>query len=170
MKQLMGFVMLQLAAALFAYKRITEAKHQTDALRSYREMLEHLRGLLESDGSPMPALLETLLKCCCGEAEQFVSSLNAEMDHLGQLPFRELWRRALSENAPALEEEAKQELDALGSVLGRYDLKTQMDSIDACRRILRQRLEERQNMQMQDTRVTLGLSLSASLLLGILLI
>ena len=92
------------------------------------------------------------------------------MDHLGQLSFQSLWRQALSESTSDLNEEAKQELDALGSVLGRYDLNTQMDSIDACRRILRQRLEERQNMQMQDTRVTLGLSLSASLLLGILLI
>ena len=170
MKQLMGFVMLQLAAALFAYKRVTEARHQTDALRSFGEMLDHLRGLLESDGSPMPALLEALLQNCSGEAECFICTLSASMDYLGQLSFQSLWRQALSESTSDLNEEAKQELDALGSVLGRYDLKTQMDSIDACRRILRQRLEERQNMQMQDTRVTLGLSLSASLLLGILLI
>ena len=170
MTRLMGFVLLQLAAALFARGRIAEAAARTEALRSYSDMLEQLRGLLESDGSPMPALLETLSRRCTGQASAFVRSLSAAMDQLGERSFQELWQWALDGNADALDEDARRRLESLGGVLGRYDPATQLEALDTCRLHLRQRLDKRQSAQAQETHLILGLSFSASLLLGIYLI
>ncbi len=170
MTRLAGFLLLQLAAAMFAGKRVADKRSRTEALYSYCDMLGQLRGLLESDGSPMPALLQTLSKRCTGEASAFVGALNIAMTGLGQMSFQEIWRRVLAENDGLLDEEAGKTLEALGGVLGRYDLATELDALDQCRGQLRQRLENMQNAQTQDTRVTWGVALSASLLLGILLI
>ena len=170
MTRIMGFVLLQLAAALFARGRIADAAARTEALRSYSDMLEQLRGLLESDGSPMPVLLETLSRRCTGHARAFVRSLSAAMDQLGERSFQELWQQALEENARLVDEDTKRMLESLGGVLGRYDPATQLEALDACRMHLRQRLDKRQSGRAQETHLILGLSFSASLLLGIILI
>ena len=170
MKRIVGFALLQAAAVLFAYGRVTDRERENNALRSFSDMLDQLRGLLESDASPMPELLRKLSKCSVGEARYFVDSLNASMNSLGECSFQELWHRALSEQAALPGEQARQELEALGALLGRYDLQSQLDAAAECREKLRQSLEKRQNDHRQDMYLTIGLSLSASLLLGILLI
>lgn len=170
MTRLAGFLLVQLAAALFARGRIAESAACTGALRSFCNMLDQLRGLLESDGSPMPALLQTLAGRADGAARTFVAALLDGLGSLGSVSFHTLWTQALTETAALLEADMRRELDALGGVLGRYELSTQLDALDHCRRCLRERLEARQRTQAQDTRLTLGLSLSVSLLLGILLI
>lgn len=170
MTRLLGFVLLQVAAALFARGRIAEAAARTEALRGWCDMLGQLRGLLESDGSPIPALLEILSERCTGQARAFVRTLSGTMESLGGHCFRTLWQRALEENAGFLEEDAMRELSDLGAVLGRYDPATQLEALDTCRLHLRQRLDRRLGERTQETRVILGLSFSASLLLGICLI
>ena len=70
----------------------------------------------------------------------------------------------------SLDEDTRRTLENLGSVLGRYDPATQLEALDTCRLHLRQSLETRQSGQAQETHLILGLSFSASLLLGILLI
>lgn len=170
MTRLAGFLLLQLAAALFARKRIADRMSRTEALGSYCDMLGHLHGLLENDGSPMPTLLETLSGRTAGDALAFVNTLNGKMDSLGEQPFQQLWQQALSENAYRLDEDAKRGLESLGAVLGRYDSATELEALQLCRENLQRYLKERQQSQAQDTRVTIALSLSASLLAGIILI
>ena len=170
MTRLVGFFLLQLAAALYARERISENLQKTDALRDYCDMLEQFRGLLESDGAPMPALFALLSERSSGEAGAFVMLLSHEMDKLGEHHFQNIWQRALTENANCLDKETKRELEALGTVLGRYDHTTQLNAIDTCREHLRRRLEDRQRTENQDKRVTLALSISSSLLVGIILI
>ena len=92
------------------------------------------------------------------------------MDKLGEQRFQNLWDRALSENSDFLDEEAKRDIETLGAVLGRYDNATQLEAINLCREHLRRRLEQRQQTQIQDTRLTLAISASLGLFVGILLI
>ena len=162
MTKLLGFTLLQLAAALFAGRHIMNRRLETETLHSFCAMLEQLRGLMEDDGSPMPALLQTLSTRSTGRAQTFVCDLLAAMDSLGELQFQELWHQKLEENG-------RRELESLGCVLGRYDLSTELEAIAVCISHMRHRLDERQSAQKQDTRMILGLSFSFSLLLGILL-
>ena len=169
MTKLLGFTLLQLAAALFAGRHIMNRRLETETLHSFCAMLEQLRGLMEDDGSPMPALLQTLSTRSTGRAQTFVCDLLAAMDSLGELQFQELWHQKLEENGSNLEENGRRELESLGCVLGRYDLSTELEAIAVCISHMRHRLDERQSAQKQDTRMILGLSFSFSLLLGILL-
>ena len=98
------------------------------------------------------------------------SALDAITREEMQDVFRELWQQELEQNAGFLEDDAKRELASLGGVLGRYDPATQLDALDTCRLHLRQHLDKRQSGQTQETHLILGLSFSASLLLGIYLI
>jgi hypothetical protein len=66
--------------------------------------------------------------------------------------------------------EMLRELDALGSVLGRYDLETQCASIEACLSSLRRSRERLIASLPQSGRLTFGIALCAALLLGVLLI
>lgn len=170
MTRIVGFFLVQLAALLYGRGHIRDHLRQTESLRSYCDMLEQLQGLLESDGSPMPALFVLLSERTSDEAGAFVIQLTHEMDKLGEQHFKNLWDRALSENSGFLGEEAKRDIETLGAVLGRYDNATQLDAINLCREHLRRRLEQRQQTQIQDTRVTLALSASLGLFVGILLI
>ena len=165
-----GFIMLQAAGALFAHGCVAEKKRENDALRSFCVMIEQMQGLLETEGLPMPELLKILSERCEGEAKTFVSSLSASLGELGTCSFQELWQRALSEKTSIMEKSAVRELAELGKRLGRYDLQSQLDMLAACQKTMRQILEKRQSEESGDIHVTVGLIISASLLLGILLI
>ena len=151
MTRIIGFFLVQLAALLYGRGHILE-------------------GLLESDGSPMPALFALLSERSSDEAGAFIKQLTRDMDKLGEQRFQNLWDRALSENSDFLDEEAKRDIKTLGTVLGRYDNATQLEAINLCREHLRRRLEQRQQTQIQDTRLTLAISASLGLFVGILLI
>ena len=170
MTRIIGFFLVQLAALLYGRGHVLDHLRQTETLRSYCNMLEQLQGLLESDGSPLPALFGLLSERTSDEASAFIIQLTHDMDKLGEQRFQNLWDRALSENAEYLDGESKRDIEALGAVLGRYDNATQLEAINLCREHLRRRLEQRQQTQIQDTRVTLALSASVGLFVGILLI
>jgi stage III sporulation protein AB len=132
-------------------------------------MLEQLQGLLENDASPMPELFRKLSKRCEGESGVFVDAMNNAMPELGKRSFQELWQCALSQTS-SLAGAEKQELRMLGSLLGRYDLDSQLKALSDCREVLHKSMEKMENDQMRKPYMTVGLSLTASLLLGILLI
>ena len=170
MTHIVGFFLVQLAALLYGRGRVLDHLQRTKALRSYCDMLEQLQGLLESDGSPMPALFALLSERTSDEAGAFIIRLTHDMDRLGEQCFQNLWDRALSENSDFLDEEVKRDIETLGAVLGRYDNATQLEAINLCRGHLRRQLEQRLQTQIQDTRVTLALSTSLGLFVGIILI
>lgn len=170
MTRLTGFVLLQAAALLYARGRVMDRRREYAALRSFCDMLDQLRGLLENDASPMPELLRKLSERSTGEARRFAQALSISMEELGTRSFQQLWQQALADEADLPVQTVGQELRALGGVLGRYDLQSQLDALEACRRVIRQAMEERGRTQPQDMYMTVGLALSASLLVGILLL
>ena len=169
MTRILGFALLQIASIAYAQGRIAEKRREYHALRSYCDMLEQLQGLLESDGSPMPELLQKLSGRCSGEARTFADALCESMRDLGKRSFQELWLSSLGKTN-VYGNDIRQELESLACVLGRYDLDLQIDALKACQKALRHRLGKGQGSQAQDTYMTVGLALSASLLLGILLL
>ena len=157
MRKWAGFLLLQLAALLYASQLVQGRGRRTEALLSFCDMLAQLRGILEAEAPPMPELLQTLSRRCGGEAAAFVNALSASMDGLGSLRFQE--------DAVAL-----RELDALGEVLGRYALPAQLDAVSACLETLRRKAEHTRREQPVINRLTWGLAFSCSLLCGILLL
>ena len=170
MTKALGFSLLLTAALLFSAQRLTEGKRKMAALDCFCVMLTHMRGILENQAPPMTELLEALSRCCEGEAGVFILRLRQGMERLGSASFQELWQEALSASVSESDTEILRELDALGSVLGRYDLETQCASIDNCLSSLRRSRERLQASLPQSGRLTFGIALCAALLLGVLLI
>lgn len=170
MTKTLGFSIILLAALIVSVQRIEDQKRLASALRSYCNMLEQMLGILEIQAPPMPELLCALSRCCDGAAAAFAACLYQSMERLGTESFFALWQKALFASAGGLDRDALEALEALGSVLGRYDLKTQLDAIASCHRVLRQRQEKLQQSLPQTRRLVFGVTLSAAMLLGIILI
>lgn len=164
-----GFLLLQLAAFLFASQRVRSRNARAAVLRSFCNMLEQLRGLLETESSPMPELLLTLSKRCDGEALAFINTLRASLDTLGALSFQELWQSALRKSAACEDNAAYHELDSLGGILGRYELPAQLDAVSSCLEALRLYTERTRQKLPGINRLTWGLSFSGAALFGIIL-
>ncbi len=165
-----GFALLQLAALLFSLRHIGSKKRGAACLASFCAMLEQLGGLLGREAAPMPELIGELIPRSDGAAEVFLRALAASMDRLGEYSFCALWKNALGA-APALSDrEAAQALEELGTVLGRYELETQLRAVESCRAVLCRRLDAQRQSLPQTKRLTLGLSLAAAALVGIILI
>ena len=105
MTKLTGFVLLQLSALMFLRRRLAAEKRRAENAASFRNILEHLLGLLERESSPMPELLQLLQKRVHGAAARFVSALLDSMDMLGVHSFQELWRRALYAGSEDMDQE-----------------------------------------------------------------
>ena len=88
---------------------------------------------------------------------------------LGERSFDEIWDKALAGTDPWQEETVQNELRKLGSVLGRFDLETQLRALDACILLLRQQWERERNAYPEERRVWIGLTAGLSALLVILL-
>ena len=165
-----GFALLQLAALLFALRHIGCKKREAEALASFCAMLEQLGGLLGSEAAPMPELIGALILRSGGCASVFLQTLADSMDRLGERSFFELWNHALDAAPVALEPEDRNTLEELGSVLGRYELEAQLRAVESCRAVFCRRLDALRLELPQVKRLTLGLSLAASALIGITLI
>lgn len=170
MMKLTGFVLLQLSALMFLRRRLAAEKRRAENAASFRNMLEQLLGLLERESSPMPELLQSLQKHMHGAAARFVSALLDSMDMLGVHSFQELWRRALYAGSEDMDQELLRILEEPGAVLGRYELPRQLDAVSLCLDELRRYCEKQQREQPQKARLTVGITLSVSLMAGILLL
>lgn len=165
-----GFILIQISALLFCFLRLRSERLEAELLRSFCAMLEQLRGMLSSEASPMPELLTRLARCSEGRAAAFLGVLSDSMEQLGEKSFLELWESALCISCAALCPEAVKALKELGAVLGRYELDIQLDALSACHQTLRGKLDALRRELPGRKRLTYGLSLSASMLLGILLL
>ncbi len=169
MRKTLGFSFLLLAALLFAVERIRSRDRQIRDLRGFCAMLEQLYGILEAESPPMPELLRTLTGCVDGAAADFIRTLHASLGALGERRFRDLWRAALTANPISRDSAAARELEELGAVLGRYELETQLAALSKCLQALRREEEKARQELPAFRRLTLGLSLAAAALAGILL-
>ena len=165
-----GFALLQLAALLFSLLHIGSKKRGAACLASFCAMLEQLGGLLGRDAAPMPELIAALAPRAEGESAAFLRMLTASLDRLGEHRFCDLWKSALNDAGLTADRETVRELEELGAVLGRYELETQLRAVEACRSALNGRLEALRQDLPQTKRLTLGLSLAAAALVGIILI
>ena len=165
-----GFALLQLAALLFSLRHIGSKKREAACLASFCAMLDQLGGLLGSEAAPMPELIGELIPRSNGTAAVFLQTLAASMDRLGEYSFCALWKNALGAAPTLPDREAAQALEELGTVLGRYELETQISAVAGCRAVLCRRLDALRQSLPQTKRLTLGLSLAAAALVGIILI
>ena len=170
MTKVTGFVLLQLSALMFLHRRLLAEKRKAESAASFRDMLEQLLGFLERESSPMPELLQLLQNRVHGVSALFTATLQDSMDMLGEHSFRELWRRALYSHSEDMDQELLRILEEPGAVLGHFELARQLDAVGLCLHELRRYCEKQRREQPQKARLAIGLTLSVSLMAGILLL
>ena len=170
MTKLLGFLAMQASAVLLSVQQYSGKRRKLENLRVFCEMLQQLSGILASAAPPMPELLKILLQRSQGEARLFTERLFRSMDMLGEKSFQELWNRALTEASFPFSDDILAELEALGDVLGRYDLDAQLQALEACREKLQKHAELLQDELPRASRITFGLLLTSTLMIGILLL
>ena len=133
-------------------------------------MLNLMEAELALRASPMPELISFLEGRMSGSAKTFLAHLTAGLPLLGEQEFAFQWRQAVENHCGSLRDREKEELNKLGSYLGRFELEAQTRELRASERYLRERLAEAEQTFPQERKLWLGLSVSAGVVLTVLVL
>ena len=133
------------------------------------DMLTLMRSELEVRRTPLPELAEVMKTSCTGCGAHFARLLARGLSDIGERSFPELWSESACLSFPHLPADERRSFDLLGSVLGRYELCTQLAVLDRCAEELRitdRRLREKISLR---GKTSAGLFCAGSLLLILVL-
>lgn len=135
------------------------------ALEAWGAALALLAGELAFRLPTMTQLLETLSRRASSPAKEALDRVRAGLEELGERPFPDIWAAAVARQAGGLAPEDVEELQSLGTLLGRCGWEEQKRAAQALGRTLTDRAEHLRREARREGRVycTLGLSLAAFL-------
>ena len=168
--RMIGFVLIVFSSLIFGVNHVASRKERIDTLSSFASMLELLKAELNSSLCSIPELLERIALKIDGPAQSFIKILKLNFSVLGEKSFSAIWEESLVACNTDLAENELDSLCSLGNVLGKYTLETQNRALDECISLLRQSERNASFDFPQIKRLSIGVSVSAGLLLGILLI
>lgn len=169
-RKLLGLLLIAGGACRSASVFLQRQKSRICALNSLAAMLELMQAELQTSALPLAQLFVTLLPRLDEPARAFAAALSAGMAELGKRSFSEIWNAALHSKLSMLCADELQELEALGAVLGRYELSRQCEALSRCRSFLKQNAESAAAAMGGKARLAWGLALTGAALLGIVLI
>lgn len=167
--KLPGAVLIMAAACLVSLVTLREKKQRQEGCLSLVAALELLRGELSSGAVPLRLGIERACAHAGGIGNELLIAVREGLGDLGERSFDEIWNKALDGTDLWLAETVRHEMRKLGSVLGRFELETQLRALDACISLLRQQWERQRNAYPEERRVWIGLTGGLSALLVILL-
>ncbi|MBR0199377.1 MAG: stage III sporulation protein AB [Oscillospiraceae bacterium] len=167
--KLPGAVLIMAAACLASAVTLQEKKRSQEGCLSLATALDLLRAELSSGAVPLSLGIERACAHAGGIGKELLCAVYAGLRDLGEQSFDEIWDKALAGTDPRLAENSEHELQKLGSVLGRFDLETQLRALDACSSLLRRQWERQRNAYPEERRVWIGLTTGLGALLVILL-
>ena len=167
--RILGFLLIIGSSALLGINYSAEKKMRINDLNTFIYMLELLGAELSNRLYPLPELFEKISPKLIGASASFVKILNLNMSVLGEKNFETIWSESFFTCGPSLAEKESDEIISLGKVLGRYDLEVQLAAIEACVVSLKESEKKASCEFPQLRQLSLGLSVSAGMLLAIFL-
>lgn len=132
-----GAILLAGGAALIGILASSELTARVRTLAVFCRALEIMRSEIAEMLSPLEAVLQKLGKEMPQPFSGFFLGCAEEMRRRGDIPFGIIWKKQLSNNAAlTLGAREKEELVALGNILGRYSADEQRISIERTARTL----------------------------------
>lgn len=141
MLKLLGAALVIGGGAWVGLNAAGELRRRAKALDAWRDALELMANELAFRLPAMPELTERLSRSARPPAGEVFKELQTGLTRLGEAPFEELWREALTAHPGGLDGEELDILKALGAVLGRYDWEDQCRSLKSARLALAERAE-----------------------------
>ena len=127
-----GAVLILLSATGLGLSYSLDLKKRCMELRLLKQLIYLLRGELKYTRTPLPEAFSHMAERMREPFSSFLRSLEREMGKLGGKPFGELWREQIDCGlaGTSLQKEDKEQLKALGEVLGYLDLEMQLGSLE----------------------------------------
>lgn len=149
---------------------VAAAKRRIRTLKVLIMAIERMSVELSSRLTPIPEIVGLLSHSKKGGAEDFFTELSARISELGEIELSELWRECAEQVLTALSADELCDFAALGCVLGRGDLSSQLSALNHCKLRLDEALNAARGELSQKSRLCLGVSGSIGLMLVIMLI
>ena len=162
-----GAVMLVAACGMFGYAQLAAALRRERLVEAMCSSLELLRAEIATRLTPLPDCARMLSASGPAPCREFYSRLDSALDALGELEFSYIWSACLS--TLDLPSDAHSALDDLGRSLGRYSAAEQHTAIDRCIAALERCSRAERETGRGNAKLKLGLSLTAGLLLAVIL-
>ena len=168
--KLLGMCMILGSCIICGYIYAEKKNERIKTLESFCEMMELMQGELESRLSSLPDMVRELMNRVDGPAAVFLESLNEALHFLGEKGLGDIWVDSCAEAFGFLDEGEKKVFYSLSNVLGKYDVSRQIASLDDCIGQFGQALSREKLDYPQVRKLSLGVSLSAGVLLTIMLV
>lgn len=132
MLKLLGAILIVVSCTGIGASYSVDLKQHWGELRMLKQMLYMLRGEIKYTKSPLPEAFEHIAPRLPEPFSRFLAETAEQMENLDGQSFPQLWQaqidRCLSKTH--LRKEEKEQLAALGEVLGYLDLDMQLSSIE----------------------------------------
>ena len=168
--KLLGFSLIVCASIVFGLRQNEDKKNHIVNLNSFILMLDLIKAELNSNVCSIPELIEKILPKLNDASLSFVNVLKINLSLLGTKSFSAIWKESLCICSGSLYDKEFEALETLGQVLGKYDIETQSHHLDESIKLLRKSEIDAEFEFPQLKRLNLGVSVSAGLLLAILLV
>lgn len=170
--------LIRLFGALMAFSgcfslglmKLRREKARIRALEALCGALSQMRVELGARLASVPALADMLSARAEGDARRFFAALCEKLAFLGESELCELWAECARRELSALGADELNDFIALGRILGRGELSTQLETISQCEGAFNCALVAARAEHAEKLRLTLGVSASAGLMLVIMLI
>ena len=170
MIQYIGAGILIAGCTLLGCSGTERARQHSRTLRSLIGLLEQMDGQLEALMPPLPQLMAQQSRQAEQPAAEFCGNVVWLTEKRGA-GFRSAWERALEDTESlCLLEEERMVLKALGSVLGRCELETQLQTLRRSKKRLELFLELEEKERAQKSKLRAALGAGAGITLAILLL
>lgn len=168
--KLLGLTLIVFSSGLCGINYVSARKERLAELGSFISMLELIMAELVTNQSPLPEILHKISDNICGKASDFAKLMLLNLSVLGEKGFDTIWSESLRACEISFSIDEYQSFMKLGAILGKYEIEFQIRAIEDSLWLLKKREESYSAAYPQTKRLSLGLSVSAGLMLAIILV
>lgn len=168
--RLFGAIMVFSGCFSLGLIKLRREKARMRTLEALCGALCQMRVELGARLASVPALADMLSNRADGGARRFFAALCEKLALLGQSELCELWAECARRELSALGSDELNDFIALGRILGKGELSTQLEAISRCESTFDRALIAARTEHADKRRLTLGISASVGLMLVIMLI
>ena len=168
--KLSGACLFCIAALYVGIIKANELKNSTVLLREIISFLTLMKNEICTRRTPVKEIIKTACVMKYTFLSDFLHRLSDSFPMLGEKSFGELWAESVDERLVKLPEPLSTELKKLGCSIGRYDSELQAESIENCMAAFSEELHAKASSLASNQKLSVCLTLSAGLIVTILLI
>ena len=171
MLKIAGFICILSASALAAHGANRALLQRYRLLDGFSMAIRCIRTEIEFHAPPLQRIIHKLAGQE-GGASDFFSSMERQMGDMGEKTFSEVFMRCLNE-APSLQCLRKEELGALselGSILGRYDIESNIAALSRTSALFDEYTASAKRNYERSSKIHMTLGLSSGLAIALLLL